>query len=223
MYLTDKRCAEFQGLLNHCAERRLPFRIVDQEQLRRVSGSQRHQGICVVMRPIVSLDRRQLREQVTSTHGHQVWLYLDRVGNPHNFGAIARSAAHFGVSGILVPDEPTAATVSTASLRTSEGGLEVVPVARLKRPIEELKWMRDTQGFELWATAAHGEIDLWESQPPKRLVWILGTEVTGVNDRLLTLAGARLRIGGTGAVESLNVSTAAALCLGWSWQRYDAG
>ena len=219
VYLTVQRKARFAELLRHCARQRLPYRLVDDAQLQKISGSSHHQGICVVTRPIeVVSEERVLRR--SARPDPQTWIYLDRVGNPHNFGAIARSAAHFGVTGILTPDVQEAASISGAALRTSEGGLEATPVARLSAPMATLERFRREQGFSIWATAASGDMDVWRATPPERLIWVMGTEVSGVSEELLRFACARVSIGGTGVVESLNVSTAAALCLGQSWRAH---
>ena len=64
--------------------------------------------------------------------GPQCAIWLDGVGNPHNFGAIARSAAHFGAAGILLPQDSTL-SLSGAAARVAEGGIEALPLVRLGR------------------------------------------------------------------------------------------
>ncbi len=214
--LTQERSREFGELLAACARARLPYRLVEEDELAKVAGTRHHQGICVVMRPPRLWRHDDVVAQAERQRG-AVWLFLDRIGNPHNLGAIARTAAHFGVTGLLTPDLPDAAGYSTAAFRTAEGGFEALPLARLRDPLRTLRALRELD-HQLLATAADGEVDLWQGAPTERVVWLLGTEREGLADPVRRLAHHTVAIGGTGAVESLNVSTAAALCLGASWR-----
>ncbi|WP_275539436.1 TrmH family RNA methyltransferase, partial [Faecalibacterium prausnitzii] len=73
--------------------------------------------------------------------GPQLALWLDGVGNPHNLGAILRSAAHFGVSAVLLPKDSTLA-LSGAAARVAEGGAEAVPMVRMGRGDNALAQLR---------------------------------------------------------------------------------
>ncbi len=223
VFLRRDRGAEFGALLAHCAQARRPYRFVEDDELEKVSGTRHHQGICVVMRSPQVWDHDDVlatAHEAQHARRPQRWLFLDRVGNPHNFGAIARTAAHFGVTALLTPDWPDAAGYSTAAFRTAEGGLEFVPVARLADPLRTLRALRDQAGVDLLATAADGQYDVWQDDPPRAAVWMLGSEREGLAPELRHEATATVAIGGTGAVESLNVASAAAVVLGASWRAH---
>lgn len=219
--LRRDRGADFGPLLAACAAARKPYRFVEDEELDKFVGSRHHQGVCLVMTPPLVWDHDEVMAaayEARHENRPQRWLFLDRVGNPHNLGAIARTAAHFGVTALLTPDWSEAAGYSTAAFRTAEGGLEHVAVARLTDPLETLCAMRDQVGLDLLATAADGQYDLWHDDPPQAAVWMLGSERDGLAAELRREATASVCIGGTGAVESLNVAAATALVLGASWR-----
>jgi TrmH RNA methyltransferase len=138
------------------------------------------------------------------------------VGNPHNFGAILRSAAHFGVGAILQSQDSTLA-VSGAAARVAEGGAERVPLVRMQDRHEALAALR-AAGFKLAATVVRGGADLFAAQLPQRLVYVMGAEGEGMDDALARACDLQLSIPGTGAVESLNVAAATAVFLA-QWRR----
>ena len=135
-------------------------------------------------------------------------LWLDGVGNPHNLGAMLRSAAHFGASAMLLPKQSTLA-LSGAAARVAEGGAEAVPFVRLGRDDNAIAQLRGA-GFALAATVVRGGADLFAAPLPRRLVYVLGAEGEGMDSGLASACDLRLSIPGTGAVESLNVASATA-------------
>jgi TrmH RNA methyltransferase len=145
-------------------------------------------------------------------------LWLDGVGNPHNFGAILRSAAHFGVAGLLLPPDSTLA-LSGAAARVAEGGAEAVPLVRLPALPQAMQALRDAD-FGLAATLVEGGADLFKSTLPARLVYVMGAEGEGMDRALAQTCDLQVSIPGTGAVESLNVASATAVLLShWYAQR----
>jgi TrmH RNA methyltransferase len=138
------------------------------------------------------------------------------VGNPHNVGAILRSAAHFGVSAILLPKHSNL-TLSGAAARVAEGGAEVVPFVRLGREDNSLSQLRGA-GFSLVATVVRDGLPLFEAPIPERVVYVLGAEGEGMSSALAGLCDLRVSIPGSGKVESLNVAAATAVLLA-EWAR----
>jgi TrmH RNA methyltransferase len=138
-------------------------------------------------------------------------LWLDGVGNPHNLGAILRSAAHFGVGAVLLPKHSTLA-LSGAAARVAEGGADAVPFVRLGREDNSIAQLHGA-GFKLAATVVRGGSDLFKAAMPQRVVYVLGAEAEGMSPDLAKACDLRLSIPGSGAVESLNVASATAVLL----------
>ena len=152
--------------------------------------------------------------------GPAVAIWLDGVGNPHNFGAILRSAAHFGVAALLLPQGSSLA-LSGAAARVAEGAAEHVPLVRLGEPAAAIDALRDA-GFLLAATIVRNGMDLFSTGLPERLIYVMGAEGEGMDLKLAEACDARVSIPGTGAVESLNVAAATAVFLSQWRQQHEA-
>ena len=149
--------------------------------------------------------------------GPQCAIWLDGVGNPHNLGAILRSAAHFGVAAILLPQASNLA-LSGAAARVAEGGAEAVPMVRLDDDATSLAQLGEA-GFATVATVVEGGDSVFAMPPPDRLVYVLGAEGEGMDRGLAARCERQVSIPGTGAVESLNVAAATAVLLAAWWSR----
>jgi TrmH RNA methyltransferase len=214
LYLTEARIPQLQPLLQWCVAQRVGYRVVAESDLQKLAGSTHHEGVVadVVREPSLAVST-WLRDLPA---GPCCALWLDGLGNPHNLGAILRSAAHFGVSALLLPKASTLA-LSGAAARVAEGGAEAVPFVRLGREDNSLAQLRGA-GFTLAATVVVGGEDVFAAQLPARLVYVIGAEGEGMSPALAAACDLRLSIPGTGAVESLNVAAATAVLLA-AWQR----
>lgn len=209
LYLVESRIPALQPLLKWCVAHRVGYRVVEEEDLDRLASSTHHEGVIAeVLREEPQSLSNWLRDLPA---GPQCALWLDGVGNPHNFGAILRSAAHFGVSAILLPKHSPLA-LSGAAARVAEGGAEAVPMVRLGRQDNALAQLRSA-GFALAATVVKGGKDVFDATLPQRLVFVLGSEGEGMDRELADACDLRVSIPGTGAVESLNVAAATAVLL----------
>jgi len=187
----------------------LPVTIADVADLGRlVPNDAPHQGVVVEAEP---LEEIWLGDILSEAPERAVLLVLDQVTDPHNVGAILRSAAAFGAVGIVTQDRHSPPE-SGALAKAASGALERVPWARvvnLARALDEIA----EAGFWRIGLAGEAESDLKDALGPPRVALVLGAEGPGMrqNTREHCDALARLPIGE--AVESLNVSNAAAVAL----------
>ncbi|MCA9691213.1 MAG: hypothetical protein KC636_16535 [Myxococcales bacterium] len=216
VYLDEERLPSFGVFLRECARRRVAYHVVDHDELARVTGSVHHEGVCFLVRERPPPPLRALLEGLAGAATARL-LYLDGVQNPHNLGAVLRVAAHFGVAGVLARGEGLG--LSTALLRTAEGGAEWVPLVPVPSGDAPLVRAREA-GFTLVATGPRARVELYTATLPARVVLLLGAEATGLSREAYELADARVRIPGTGQVESLNVACAAAVALGEHWRQH---
>jgi TrmH RNA methyltransferase len=210
VYLTAELTKPFGDLLHACAAHRLPYKVVTPEELEKLTESKHHEGICIVAMPRPA---RPLAE-LLRVPGPAIFVALAEVGNPHNLGAILRIAAHFGARAAIVAGKG----VSPAAYRTSQGGAEAVEVLGVDDLAAALDACRKA-GYVVCASSSHEGRDLYAERLPARAVVLLGSEGEGVPRPLLQRADLILRIPGTGAVESLNVASAAAVILGELWRQ----
>lgn len=206
---TGKRTGE---LCSYLAEQKKVYRQVPAEELEKISGTVHHGGIVAVI-----AERRPLK---VTREIIEAWarvraplLLLDRVSNANNLGAIVRTAAFFGVKAIVVPDHPAQALPGDAAYRVAEGGMEFVEFYRvpaLREFCVELKRHycvigTSVSGNQLSPSAV---LERGLARPP---AIILGNEEKGLAPGLAAVCDRLVRIPGADAVESLNVSAAAAV------------
>ncbi len=209
LYLAEARIPQLQPLLKWCVANRVGYRVVEEGDLQKLASSAHHEGVVAdVLRAEPQPLTTWLRELA---EGPQCALWLDGVGNPHNLGAILRSAAHFGVAAVLLPKHSTLA-LSGAAARVAEGGAEAVPFVRLGRDDNAIAQLHGA-GFKLAATVVRGGSDVFKAALPPRLVYVLGAEGEGMSNELAAACDLKLSIPGSGLVESLNVSAATAVLL----------
>jgi TrmH RNA methyltransferase len=217
VYLTAARKPRLAKLLSWCAEHRRGFQVVEEENLRRISGSTHHEGVAILAKAIRRWSLDDLLAEVEARRTTGPILYLDGVENPHNLGSILRTAAHFGVTAI-VGRTGELPPLSPAAVRVAEGAAETVPVCDLADPAAALRRLA-AAGCAVVAASSH------RGDPPQsaplggRCVIVLGSEGKGVSPAIDRVATARVCIPGTGAVESLNVSVAAGVLLAEAWRQ----
>lgn len=218
VYVSAERKPQVAALLDWCVAERKGFQVVADENLRRITGSIHHEGVAILARAVPHPTLDDLLRGAAATPGPI--LYLDGVQNPHNVGSILRTAAHFGClalagrAGELPP-------LSPAAVRVAEGAAEFVPVCVLADPPADLARLR-RRGFRVAVTSSRRGDPLHAADLGGELVIVLGSEAEGVSPAIDALADLRVRIPGTGAVQSLNVSVACGLLLGEAWRRRSA-
>ncbi|MCA1714844.1 MAG: rRNA methyltransferase [Gammaproteobacteria bacterium] len=214
LYLAEPRIPQLQPLLAWCVQHRIGYRVVEEDDLRKLAESSHHEG---VVADVLREQPQSLTAWLRGLSGEpQCALWLDGVGNPHNLGAILRSAAHFGIAALLLPKHSPLA-LSGAATRVAEGGAEAVPLVRLGREDNAIAQLHGA-GFRLAATLAHGGADVFATPLPQQLVYVLGAEGGGMDAQLAANCDLRLSIPGSGAVESLNVASATSVLLA-QWRR----
>ncbi len=212
LYLTDQTAPRFAQLMKFLAANKRAYHVLPEAELEKIGGTSHHEGVVMLVRRKPWLNLAQWLSQ-PAVKG--AVLALDEVANPHNLGAIMRSAAHFGVR-TIISTRPELLQ-SGAAVRTAEGGFEGVDLVRVPSLAEALPELR-AAGFALAFTSSHQGQSLYTQALPEGLVLVLGEEKQGVSQALLQAEGLKLSIPGVGAVESLNVSVAAALLMG-EWYR----
>lgn len=142
---------------------------------------------------------------------HSLVLCASLVQNPMNLGALCRTAEVFGLTALVVPSEATLADPTFRKVSVSAHRWQLCWVC----PPEHLaEWLceQHTAGYEIWAlTRAKGAIALHQFQFPQRIVLVLGRELTGIPDEILSRCSGAIAIPQFGRIESLNVQTAAAI------------
>ena len=212
VYLLESRLADLKPVLAWCVQKKLGYRVVENQDLDKLTASQHHEGVCFDVRRKSPLTLANLLQMIPRAPQPALLMWLDGVGNPHNVGAVLRSAANFGAHGVIVSAE-TANALSGAAYRVAEGGAESVAIAQIA-PGEDVLGPLKNFEFQIAATVVREGESLYASKLPKRTVFVLGAEGPGLKRNLIDRADIHLTIPGTGSVESLNVAASAAVLLG---------
>ncbi len=192
----------------HALAARLPGGLdvdtVDERELERLTHSSEHQGAAVLVGDYPYVSPGELL-------GADLLVVLDEISDPHNLGAVARSALAAGAGGLVVPRH-RAAHVTPAAVKASAGTLELLPVAVVPNVVAFLKQAKKAG---LWVYGAAGdtprpyvELDLSD-----RAVLVFGSEGRGLRPLVARACDGLANIPMEPAVESLNVSVAAAVFL----------
>lgn len=202
----DARMRDLLALMSGAG---LAVRMADGGRLDKMVGGARHQGVVAKVEPVFMA--RTLEEVLEGIEGVPLVVVLDGVTDPHNLGAVLRSADAFGAHAVIAPKDKAVGLNATVE-KVACGAAETVPylmVTNLARTLNELKEHR------VWTVAADAEasktIDRIDAK--SGIAWVLGAEGTGLRQltRKTCDEAARIPIGGS--VESLNVSVSAAICL----------
>jgi len=205
----DKRIEEIIAMARG---RGVPVRLEDRSQLDRLAGSTNHQGVLALTAAQKTADLEDLMERgKRRSNGKPLVVLLDGVEDPHNLGAIIRSALAAGADGVVITERRAAGLTETVA-RASAGAIEHLPIARvtnLSRAMEELKesgyWL---VGLDERAPQAHSDADL------KGAVGIvMGGEGKGLHELVRKNCDFLVSIPTTGPVRALNVSVAAGVVL----------
>ena len=175
---------------------------------RLVPGDAPHQGVVIEVEPLEDV---WLDDILTQAPERAVLLVLDQVTDPHNVGAILRSAAAFGAIGIVTQDRHSPPE-SGALAKAASGALETLPWVRSVNLARALGDIADA-GFWRIGLAGDADVDLKEALGPKRVALVLGAEGAGMRPNTREHCDAIARLPITSTVESLNVSNAAAVAL----------
>ncbi len=204
---TDERTARIQEL---CRLAGVRVSIEAKDQLTRIAKTDAHQGVVAAVRERKFLAIEDLIA-AKGKFGKRFFLALDSVEDPHNLGALLRSADGAGVDGVLLP-ERRSAPITGVVAKTSAGASEHVPIARvtnLTRALEQLKkanvWII---GLDERGTPDYTDFDFNAD-----CCLVLGTEGAGLHDLVKKTCDHLLRIPMAGSVSSLNVSVAGAVVM----------
>jgi 23S rRNA (guanosine2251-2'-O)-methyltransferase len=180
--------------------------VAAERELTELAGTRDHQGIVALCEPYGYADGYELARQP-----QPLLVCLDGVTDPHNLGAVCRSAEGAGATGLVLPAHRSA-RVTPAVCRASAGAVEHLPVAVVPNLA---RFLADVKGADLWAYAAVADAPtaLWNADFEGGVLLVLGAEGSGIRPLVRRQCDIEIGIPLVGQVESLNVSVAAALVL----------
>ena len=196
-------------IINLAKERHLVLQSISTDKLDTLCGGQRHQGIAAYAAPVDYVELDDILNLAKDRGEDPFLILLDELEDPHNLGAILRTADAVGAHGILIPKHRSC-PLSSVVAKTSAGAVEYVPVARIGNVAQTLEGLKK-QG--LWVAGADmdGTENYYEANLPGPIVLVIGSEGHGVSRLTKEACDFIVKIPMRGKVNSLNASNAAAI------------
>ena len=212
LLVKGERSARLEELSDLADTQKLKTVFRERRELDRLAGHNHHQGVLLRLEPFRYADLSQLFERWQSSGRSAFFLLLDGITDPHNFGAILRSAEVAGCQGVIVAKDRSC-SVTPVVEKTAAGALSHLPlcqVTNLARTLDELKqagvWCYGLAGEE-------GAQNLYSSNLTGNLALVVGSEGKGLRENIRKHCDGLLAIPMQGQVNSLNASVAAAVAL----------
>ncbi|MGM0283898.1 MULTISPECIES: 23S rRNA (guanosine(2251)-2'-O)-methyltransferase RlmB [Enterococcus] len=208
LFLSEEARGEKIDRLKEMArEQAVPVKWVPKQKLDMMSDQGVHQGMILAITPYQYLT---LDELLAQTKEQPLYLILDNLEDPHNFGSIMRTADASGVDGIIIPKH-RAVGITPIVVKTSTGAVEHIPVARVTNLTQAVQQLKKA-GFWIFGTDMSGsDYRTWNAKGAVGL--IIGNEGRGMGEGLKKEVDQMLTIPMTGHVQSLNASVAAGLLM----------
>ena len=184
----------------------IPIEPVDKQRLSDLSCHKDHQGVVLKTAPY-------LYQPSATLWGRPRVLLLDNVEDPHNVGAILRSAEIFGFDTVLLSSKGVP-EVYPSVVKVSAGATEFLDIAKDATANSYVRAAQD-RGYQVLALDASGTIDVWTVRPQllEKVLVVIGGEDRSVGQYILNAADCVVSIGQRGRINSLNASVAAGICL----------
>jgi 23S rRNA (guanosine2251-2'-O)-methyltransferase len=187
----------------------IPIEIVDFEELTARCRSTEHQGLSAKMPefPYAPLSEDTIPPAAQTPTPFLV--ILDGIQDPHNFGAMIRSAEVFGAAALIIGERGQSG-VTPHVARSSAGAVNHVPIVRVTDIGQAIGWIRD-RGYRVLGMAGEGEADLPESRLDAAIAIVIGNEGVGLSEEVRAACDRLIRIPQPGRTESLNAAVAAGI------------
>lgn len=191
-------------------EKGVPVQFLERSKLDSMAKGIRHQGVLAQVSPVEYVELEDILSKAREKQEDPFIILLDELEDPHNLGAILRSADAAGAHGVLIPKRrscPLSATVA----KTSAGAVEHVPVARIGNIVQTIKTLKE-EG--LWVAGADMDgKNYYETDLTGPLLLVVGSEGQGIGRLVKEQCDFIVRIPMLGAINSLNASVAGSVLM----------
>ncbi len=204
----DARMKELVGLANRC---KVPVEIRTRKELDQMVQDGVHQGVVAEFVGPTSFSEAHLDTILESENLPPLLLVLDGIQDPHNIGAILRSAEVFGV-GACISSKDRSGDLTAVARKVASGGAELVPFIQVTNLVRTLKSLQEN---DYWVVGMAGEASssIYQFSPPGKVCLVVGSEGDGLRRLTRETCDELCHIPMFGNIESLNVSVAAGIAL----------
>ena len=192
-------------------ERGVITQFVDRSKIESVAGGLRHQGVMAYVAPVAYAELEDILKAAEEKGEAPFLLLLDELEDPHNLGALLRTADATGVHGVLIPKRRSVPLTATVA-KTSAGAIEYVPVARIGNIAQTLKKLKD-KGFWVAGADMDGSQNYNEADLTGPLVLVVGSEGKGMSRLTKEACDFIVKMPMVGKINSLNASVAGSILM----------
>lgn len=194
----------------------IPIHLVSRDQIETIVGKEAvHQGIVARCQPLNGYNLIDLLNQ-TKQQPQTLVIILDQVTDPHNIGAILRSAVAFHAAAVIIPQDG-APEENGVLAKSASGALELIPLIRVKNLVRTMAELKNN-GFWCIGFDGYAEHSIYQTHLPKKCALIMGSEGEGLRHLTAKNCDDMVKLPMDKRVESLNVSNASAIAL-YEWNR----
>lgn len=192
-------------------ERGIVVQYVERAKIEALAGGHRHQGVLAYVAPVPYAELEDILKAAEAKGEAPFLVLLDELEDPHNLGALLRTADATGVHGILIPKRRSVSLNATVA-KTSAGAVEYVPVARIGNIAQTLKKLKE-KGFWVAGADMDGEKAYYEADLTGPLVLVVGSEGKGMSRLTKEACDFIVRMPMVGRINSLNASVAGSILM----------
>ena len=190
---------------------KIPITKIDSKKIDKIVGNSNHQGVVALISPIRTATITDILEKAGNERKSSCVVILDRINDPHNMGAIIRSAEVFGASGIIYPSRESAPLTETV-VKASAGAAFHIPICKTGNVVTAIQQLKEN-GFWIYGSAPDAHDVLWETDFKRNCALIIGNEEKGIRTLIRKQCDLLFKIPQTGATDSLNASVASGVIL----------
>ena len=192
-------------------ERGIVMQYVERAKIESFAGGHRHQGVLAYVAPVPYAELDDILKAAEAKGEAPFLVLLDELEDPHNLGALLRTADATGVHGILIPKRRSVSLNATVA-KTSAGAVEYVPVARIGNIAQTLKKLKE-KGFWVAGADMDGETAYYEADLTGPLVLVVGSEGRGMSRLTKEACDFIVSMPMVGRINSLNASVAGSILM----------
>lgn len=192
-------------------ERGIVVQYVERAKIEALAGGHRHQGVLAYVAPVPYAELDDILKAAEEKGEAPFLVLLDELEDPHNLGALLRTADATGVHGILIPKRRSVSLNATVA-KTSAGAVEYVPVARIGNIAQTLKKLKE-KGFWVAGADMDGEKAYYEADLTGPLVLVVGSEGCGMSRLTKEACDFIVSMPMVGRINSLNASVAGSILM----------
>ena len=218
IYIAEqKKSGRVEQIALAAASKNLPIQKVSPATMKTIAGNVSHQGIAAKVTPYPLADVAVLMDRALSGHRPALILLLDNMVDPHNLGAILRTAVGAGVDGVIIPKDRSAFPTPAVS-KISSGALEYICLAQVNNMVRTIQMLKD-RGLWIVGLDQHAADSIFSADLTVAMGLIIGGEEKGIRPLVRKTCDCLISIPQMGKVGSLNASVAGAIVMYESYRQ----